>query len=276
MNQVSTAGGHGHSTNLIGLPTGLLGSAEFNDLPRPLHISGVREMNRRLFQMLGQAEGRGEAAEAFSKYMTAMFGIDPEQRTLIPEPDGGIPKPYRASFIRLLLGWGYDSNAPEGAVLKGWVESRFGLVPTFHKQPIRDTDSPAWDVYVDEKMASQFHTNSIWSQLDILYEYCQWAITSGTAPLGEHLTLYRGVNSFEEHQIVERLDRRTVVMRFNNLGSFSSDREVADCFGETILTVRVPTVKVLFFNALLPLYPLKGEAEYLVIGGDYRVIAEKY
>ena len=276
MNQFSTLSRHGHSTNLVGLPTSLIGNPAFNDLPQPLHISGVREMNRRLFQMLGQAESQAEAADAFSKYMMAMFGIDPEQRTLIAEPAGSIPRPYRASFIRLLLGWGYDSNAPEGAVLKGWVESRFGLVPTFHKQPIRDTVSPAWDSYVEEKMASQFHNNSIWAQLDLLYEYCQWAIASRTVPLGEHLTLYRGVNSFEEHQIVERLDRRSVVMRFNNLGSFSSDREVADCFGETILTVRVPTVKILFFNALLPLYPLKGEAEYLVIGGDYRVIAEKY
>jgi NAD+--dinitrogen-reductase ADP-D-ribosyltransferase len=33
----------------------------------------------------------------------------------------------------------------------------------------------------------------------------------------------------------------------------------------------VPLVKVFFFSRLLPESILKGEEEYLVIGGDYRV-----
>lgn len=33
----------------------------------------------------------------------------------------------------------------------------------------------------------------------------------------------------------------------------------------------MPAVKIAFFNTLLPFYPLKGEGEFLVIGGDYRV-----
>ena len=97
------------------------------------------------------------------------------------------------------------------------------------------------------------------------------------ASAGEtHLTLYRGVNSFDEHQIVERIDKHTVVMRLNNLTSFSSDRDIADCFGDTILTVRVPVAKVVFFNSLLSTHPLKGEGEYLVIGGEYRVTASYF
>ncbi len=87
-----------------------------------------------------------------------------------------------------------------------------------------------------------------------------------------HVTLYRGVNSFYEHQIQAQKDNH-VVMRLNNLASFSSDREVACCFGDIILTVKVPIAKLVFFNTLLPMHGLNGEAEYLVIGGNYRVAA---
>lgn len=261
----------GHSTNLVGLSTSLLGASVFNDNPQELHISGVREMNRQLFEMLGQSDCLPDAGDAFYKYMMAMFGIDPEQ--MEAERKEGARRHYRSSFLRLLKGWGYDSNSPEGAVLKGWVESRFGLFPTYHKEMITRFSTPGWMAYVEEKMSSRFHNNSIYSQLDMLYEFCQWALALYAAPGQRHLTLYRGVNSFDEHQIVERIDRKTVVMRLNNLASFSSDREVADCFGDTILTAHVPVVKIVFFNTLLPIHPLKGEGEYLVIGGDYRVTA---
>ncbi len=59
-------------------------------------------------------------------YTMAMFGIDPEQRE---ERAWTGPRRYRSSFLRLLKGSGFDSNGPEGAVLKGWVESRFGTAP---------------------------------------------------------------------------------------------------------------------------------------------------
>ena len=151
----------------------------------------------------------------------------------------------------MIKGWGFDSNGPEGAVLKGWVESRFGIFPTFHKEIIQRISSGAWTTYVEEKMSSRFHNNAIYIQLDLLFEFCQWALERLVLPGETHLTLYRGVNSFDEHQIVERIDKRTVVMRLNNLTSFSSDRDIADCFGDTILTVRVPVAKVAFFNSLL-------------------------
>jgi NAD+--dinitrogen-reductase ADP-D-ribosyltransferase len=264
----------GHSTNLVGLPTALLGSAAFNDHPRRLAIAGVREMNPQLYEMLGQADSLAEAGEAFFLYMGAMFGIDPEQ--LEAERAKGGPRRYRSSFLRLLKGWGYDSNSPEGAVLKGWVESRFGLFPTFHKQVLGRFGADSWASYVEEKMSSRFHNNSIYTQLDMLYEFAQVALERWAAPAQTHLSLFRGINAFDEHRVVERIDRRTVVMRLNNLASFSSDRGVADCFGDVILTARVPVVKVLFFNTLLPVHPLKGEGEVLVIGGDYRVSADYF
>jgi len=265
--------GIGHSTNLVGVPTDLLASCEFNTHSPALHISGVREMNKSLFTMLAEAPDLASAGEAFSCYMMAMFGIDPEQRENARETGR---RRYRSSFMRLLKGWGYDSNGPEGAVLKGWVESRFGIFPTFHKEIIRRISRGAWTTYVEEKMSSRFHNNAIYVQLDLLFEFCQWALARFAFPDQLHLTLYRGINSFDEHQIVERIDKRTVVMRLNNLSSFTSDRDIAGCFGDTILTVQVPASKIVFFNGLLATHPLKGEGEYLVIGGEYRVTADYF
>jgi NAD+--dinitrogen-reductase ADP-D-ribosyltransferase len=243
----------------------------FNDRPVPLHISGVREMNPSLFEMLAQAVDLGDASEAFTCYMAGMFGIDPEQCERKRDANGH--RRYRSSFLNLIKGWGFDSNGPEGAVLKGWVESRFGIFPTFHKTIIDRIAGPPWITYVEEKMASRFHNNAIYVQLDLLFEFCQWALARFAAPGCAHLTLYRGVNSFEEHQIVSRIDKQNVIMRLNNLTSFSDDRDIAGCFGDTVLTVRVPVAKVAFFNKLLSVHALKGESEYLVIGGEYRVNA---
>jgi NAD+--dinitrogen-reductase ADP-D-ribosyltransferase len=264
----------GHSTNLVGVPTDLLASCVFNDHPIRLRISGVSEMNTSLFEMLTQAPDLPDAGQAFTCYMMAMFGINSEQREDTVDGRTGAPRRrYRSSFLRLIKGWGYDSNGPEGAVLKGWVESRFGIFPTFHKQVIQRISSRVWTTYVEEKMSSRFHNNSIYTQLDLLFEFCQWALERLVVPDKTHITLYRGINSFDEHKIVRRIDKRNVVMRLNNLTSFSSDRDIADCFGDTILTVRVPVAKIAFFNSLLATHPLKGEGEYLVIGGEYQVTA---
>lgn len=260
----------GHSTNLVGVPTGLLASSAFNEFPVALHIAGAREMYASLFEMLSQAESAEEASEVFMDYMGVVFGLDHEQR------DGTGPggrRRFHSSYLRLLKGWGYDTNGPEGAVMKGWVESRFGLFPTYHRAAIENFSCKAWITYITEKMSSRFHNNSIHTQLDLLYEFCQYMLTRFLSVGRRHVTLFRGVNDFAEHPVVERIDKRTLVVRLNSLLSFSSDRGVADCFGDTILEAHVPLAKILFFNTLLPRAPLKGEAEYLVIGGDYRVTA---
>jgi NAD+--dinitrogen-reductase ADP-D-ribosyltransferase len=264
--------GIGHSTNLLGRSSEWLASCAFNNNPVPLHIWGVREMNRSLFDMLAQAGDLVEAGEAFSCYMMAMFGLDPEQR----EGKGGGTgrRRYRSSFLRLIEGWGFDSNGPEGAVLKGWVESRFGMGPSFHKEIIERVSTRAWAAYIEEKMSSRFHNNAIYVQLDLLFEFCQWAISRFAYPGQTHLTLFRGINALGEHWLVERIDKRNAVIQLNNLVSFSSDRAIASCFGDAILTARVPLSKILFFNKLLSSHPLQGEGEYLVVGGDYRVTAE--
>ena len=53
-----------HSTNFVGLPTGLLASTAYNDFPAALHIHGVRETNPALFQMLADATCVAEGIEA--------------------------------------------------------------------------------------------------------------------------------------------------------------------------------------------------------------------
>ncbi|SOC17613.1 NAD+---dinitrogen-reductase ADP-D-ribosyltransferase [Rhodobacter sp. JA431] len=258
--------GLGHSTNRVGRSPDLLASARFNSAPEPLQIHGVREMNPALFTMFDQAESGAEAGEALLSYMQAMFSIDPEQQ----EAPGG-KRPFRSSFLRLLQGWSFNSNGPEGAVLKGWVESRFGIAPSFHKEVLTCMTCPAWQVYTSEKMQSRFHGNAIWTQLDLLYEAAQWVARHFTFPAQSHLTLYRGSNALEDHAILERPSKREAVIRLNNLVSFSSEREVADCFGDKILTVEVPVVKVLSYPGLLPTRLLQGEREFLAIGGAYRV-----
>ncbi|HET6419549.1 MAG TPA: NAD(+)--dinitrogen-reductase ADP-D-ribosyltransferase, partial [Geobacteraceae bacterium] len=65
--------------------------------------------------------------------------------------------------------------------------------------------------------------------------------------------------------------KRERLVRLNNLSSFTSDEERAWEFGFTVWEVKVPVCKIFFFNELLPNSILKGEGEFIVIGGEYRV-----
>lgn len=259
-----TLSSSGHSTNLAGVPTGLLASAAFNEFPIPLHISGTREAHRGLFERLDSVADAAAASQVFQDYMTVIFGLES-----LPEP--GERRRYRASYLRLLKDWGFDANSPAGAVLKGWVESRFGLFPSFHKEPLRRFNSAAWFTYVEEKMSSRFHNNSINMQLDVLYEFCQWMLARFHAPGKKHVRLFRGSNDLREHQLLQKLAGREALIRLNNLVSFTSQPGIADEFGDFIIEAEVPLAKILFYNDLLLRHPLRGEAEFLVIGGDYKV-----
>lgn len=256
-----------HSTNLVGVPTGLLASTAFNAHPLSLSISGAREMNPGLFRVLNAAPDQAEAAQVFRHYMEILFD-------LVPGVDDARPRRFRSSYLKLLEGWGFDSNSAQGAVLKGWVESRFGLLPSFHKSVLGRFPSHAWMSYIEEKMGNRFHINSINLQLDLLYEYCQWALARFWRPGQRHVTLYRGVNCWEEvEQNPPPRRAGSFITRLNNLVSFSFSRARADEFGDWILEAQVPLVKILFYNDLLARHPLKGEAECLVIGGEYEVSA---
>lgn len=263
----------GHRTNRVGIPAQILCTTAFNDQPRTLRIHGTRFTHTPLFDGLDAVPNAEFAADLFMSYMEETFDLHADFSGS-QGADG--KRRFRASYLRLLKGWMFDSNNAEGAVLKGWVESRFGLLPTYHGELIRRFASEAWQHYAEQKHSTRFHNNHIHLQLDLLYEYCQWWIRRGwpCAPMparAQTIRLFRGVNNFEEHHIVERPDKRTAVLRLNNLSSFSIDRDIAGQFGDYILEALVPVVKIVFFRDIIPRYPFQGEGEYLVVGGDYRV-----
>ena len=252
----------GQSSNLLGIPTGLLSSVSFNDFPIPLSIRGVREAHADLFDELSHCKNISKARDVFASHMDRLFALDARKKGT---------RRFHASYLQLLKDWGVDSNGQAGAVMKGWVESRFGLFPTFHKAPIRRFNSLEWVCYVEDKMSTRFNNNNIFMQLDMLYEFSQWVLRRFVATGKKHLTLYRGTNDLCDQQLLQQLDNRSAIVRLNNLLSFTSHRGIADEFGDTIIKVEVPAVKLLFFNELRSPCLLRGESEFLVIGGDYRV-----
>jgi NAD+--dinitrogen-reductase ADP-D-ribosyltransferase len=212
--------------------------------------------------MLDDSPSLAEAERAFMLYMNALFAIDAEQAA----PNARTP--FRSSYLKLLQGWGFDSNGAEGAVLKGWVESRFGLAPSYHKQPLVRDDPNGWTPYLKEKMDSRFHSNSIYSQLDLLYEFNQYILRRFIHRDRSHIMLYRGLNLCE----ATHLHRKACcLIALNNVVSTSTDPDVAGCFGDIIVEIRAPVSKILFVNNLLSIRPLRGEGEVLLIGGDFWV-----
>jgi len=259
-----------YSTNLVGIPAWLLASTEFNDHPQTLRIAGARETHRGLFRLLEEAVSRKDCAEKFRRYLDIVFELKPSDY----EVEHAEIRRFRPSYLKLMEGWGFDSNSQQGAVLKGWVESRFGLTPTFHRAPLHQYPSEAWVKYLEEKYSSRFHNNSIHMQLDLLYEYCQFVIQKYGFPARDWVTLWRGVNSYDEPTMTKtKLEKGESLVRLNNLVSFTSSRERADEFGDWILEVKVPVVKLLFFPDLLEKHVLSGEGEVLALGGEYRVKA---
>lgn len=259
-----------YSTNLVGVPAAVLGSAAFNRHPVGLHIVGTREAHAGLFALLHTSRDAREASDMFAHYMSLAFGLQPAPEAASPSE----ARRWRASYIKLLQSWGADSNGRAGAVLKGWVESRFGLVPCFHKARLERFPSAAWVDYIEEKAASQFHSNCIYQQLDLLYEFCQWALSRfGLLGAGKHVQLWRGIQRSEE-QVLEGTWKPgpcVLTVQLNNLVSFATRPEQAECFGDRLLAAQVPLVKLLFYPGLLGGATLSGEGEVLAIGGAYRV-----
>jgi NAD+--dinitrogen-reductase ADP-D-ribosyltransferase len=169
----------------------------------------------------------------------------------------------------MVRGWAFDSDGREGAVLKNWVETRFGLLARHHAGPLGDRDSDARHAYTCQAAAGIYATNAVEAQLDLLYTYCQYELSLQYKET-PHLTIYRGINRIDEHEVLDQPRRGVYRVLLNNLSSFTSNRERADEFGDYILEVAVPLPKVFFFHRLLP-GMLKGEDEFVVIGGLYEV-----
>ena len=198
----------------------------------------------------------------FMEHMRVAFELDQEQQA-------GQPKSFGISYLRMLRGWLFDANRPEGAVMKGWAESRFGLRPLFHKEPINSLNDDAYYIYLMEKMSPRFNNNAIFSQFDILYEYCQYFLER-FAPVKGKKILYRAINlQNDDARIIKRLSKRDWIVRNNCLTSYSACRERASEFGDVVLEVEVPYQKIFCCPEILPGTFPTYEHEAIVLGGDF-------
>lgn len=252
--------------NLCNLPPWAIASRHFNAQPQPLEIQGVQWANRLLFQRLAALEDPLARGSQFHDYMDVTFQLHQWQQ----ETSAKGRKSLKNSYLRFLRGWMFDSNSLEGAVLKGWVESRLGLPPTFHREAIESIHSEAYFRYSCDRTRGSERTSAILQQFDLLYEFVQ-AELARRLPGVSHLTLWRGIHDFSEHRILERFDKNRYLLRLNNLNSFTTDFERAWEFGSRVLETSVPLQKIFFQGDLLPSSLLKGEGEALVLGGEFEV-----
>jgi len=247
--------------NRCNLPAVVLGSLTYQHYPMPLQIDGVAELHRDLFRRLNAATPEARA-EVFRDYLTVHFRLErPEDMGFTGRQKGR----SKANYVRMIRGWSFDSDSREGAVLKGWVESRFGLMPRYHGQPLRDPSGDAYRRYLEMRSHGLYGTNALESQLDLVYAYCQLELES-RHPAARHVTLYRGVNRMADHEVLAKGEGGSHVILLNNLSSFTCSRERACEFGDYILSVDIPLSKIFFHCGLLP-GVLQGEDEFLVIGG---------
>lgn len=259
--------------NRVNLPAVILGSLTFQQHPTPLTIDGVQALHRDLMRRLDAIKDPGNRAQQFVDYMTVHFSLHAPEEAGLTE-DSRINR-SKADYQRLLRGWAFDAEGRDAAVMKSWVESRFGLSPRFHQQPIRSKDDVAYHAYQQSAAEGLYNTNSLESQLDLLYCYCQYELYR-QHPEVTHLTLYRGSNDIELITLDNKSNNGNPLLLLNNLNSFSNSIERASEFGDQVFSIEVPLSKIVFYSELIPKY-LKAENEYIVLGGVYegrRVMCE--
>lgn len=252
--------------NRCSLPAVILGSLTYQKHPAPLELDGVAELHRDLFRRLEGVADPARRAAIFADYVTVHFRLEhPEEAGLSAGGRGRA----KANYIRMIRGWSFNSDSREGAVLKGWVESRFGLIPRFHGEVLHDPAGEAYRRYLEMRSQGLYGTNALEAQFDLVYAYCQYELAR-RHPGKQHLTLYRGINRMGEHEVIAHRAEGRCLLLLNNLNSFTGSRERATEFGDVILTAAVPLTKIFFHCGLLP-GVLRGEDEFLAIGGVYEV-----
>ncbi len=259
------------SVNLCEHPPWVIASPRFNRHPLPLEIQGVRRTHRSLFDRLDALADPAARVRRFRDYMGMVFRIGGWRR----ESSRPARRSLRNSYLRFLRGWMADASSTEGAVLKGWVESRFGIAPTFHAGLIEGVASERYLLYLAERMRESASSNAIESQLDVVYEFVQYELRR-RQPGVSTFTLYRGVRNIEDYRFLGEPGEKHAVVRLNNLNSFSSRIEHAWEFGSHLLEAEVPAPKIFFRSDILPGVLPKGEEEALVIGGEYEVTVRSY
>jgi NAD+--dinitrogen-reductase ADP-D-ribosyltransferase len=74
----------------------------------------------------------------------------------------------------MVRGWAFDPNSQEGAVLKAWVESRFGLLTRFTALLDDRTGTIPTMQFMEACSRGLYNTNALEAQLDLLYAYAQY------------------------------------------------------------------------------------------------------
>ena len=253
--------------NRCNLPAKIVGGITYQEQPSPIQIDGVLPTHQILFDELRKIENSNDRRQFFLRYMDDYFsltnGYNAENSTPLACDRS------RAHFLTLLRGWFFNTEGREAAILKGWVESRFGLIPRFHRGKILAAEDETYSRYMIQRCAGLYNTNALEAQVDLLYSYCQYEI-SLQFPNTTHIELFRGVNDFTSHEILDENKNHNVVLLLNNLNSFSQNKLTASEFGDTVYAAKIPLSKVLFFSNLLPTIA-SSEFEVSVIGGLSRV-----
>lgn len=254
--------------NRCNLPAVILGSLTFQEHPAPLQLDGIETLHGAFFRQLDEISDPQQRAAIFKEFMRASFYLDRPDEVGLQRETQRITRD-RADYLRMLRGWMFDADGQEAAVLKSWVESRFGLLPRNHQGPLGDFSGNNYQAYLAARSQGLYNTNALEAQLDLLYTFCQYEI-SRRHPHAQHLSLHRGINRIGDHELLARPSPNSWVLVLNNLSSFTDDAERADEFGDYVITAQVPTSKLLYIPGLFP-GTLKGEQEFLVIGGVYQV-----
>lgn len=258
--------------NRCNLPVEVLGDLSFQSNPKPLFIDGIAQLHHRFFEHLDTQPDACMRSKWFMQYMNAHFRLDALDEagynTAISVDRS------RADYLRVLRGWFFDSDSLEGAVIKAWVESRFGLIPRYHQGPIRSIDDEAYARFAAQSSRGLYNTNALESQLDLLYSYCQYELSRRDAN-EQTIVLYRGQNRLQslEQLNTQKADcqsKTSKILLLNNINSFTSDPVRAGEFGDVVISTVVPFAKLFFFSGLMPGI-MTSEREYAVIGGVYNV-----
>ena len=267
--------------NRCNLPASILGGLTFQRAPTALAIDGAAALHRPLFDLLDHIGEREERGARFVGYMKGHF-------RLARPPEAGLgsrPAKIRGSVPATCASCAAGLSIPDGreaAVLKGWVESRFGLLPRHHGASLREAGSPAWQHYVAMRAGGAIrHQRAGGATRSAV---CLQPVRAGAPVSAAAPTCVCIAASIDwvDHELIADDDphggpqpvsasnsaSRTVLL--NNVSSFSRSPERAGEFGDTILSVDVPLPKLAFFSELLP-GMLKAEDEHVVIGGLYRV-----
>ncbi|HTX21096.1 MAG TPA: NAD(+)--dinitrogen-reductase ADP-D-ribosyltransferase [Candidatus Aquilonibacter sp.] len=252
------------SLNRCNLSPWIIGSDEFQANPLPVEIDGARTTDGSLFRRLEEIADAGERSRLFHDYVCVKFGLNNKTGST----GGKLKSVY--SYVHLLNAWGADSNRQAGAVLKAWVESRFGILATYHNGRLAD-DAAAREAFLLDRTRGAAKFIGVLMQLDLLYTFCQDELRR-RFPGEKWKKLYRGTHDSEEYTVQKETGaKRAALVQLNNLSSFTSAPEVAWEFGSSAWEVKVPLAKIVFFSGLLPKSLLSGESEHLVLGGYYQV-----